>query len=122
MQSLQWSGVANLDLRYNSKTGQLNVLEINPRFWQSLMGSVSIGVNFPYLLYLLSSDISFEPVFYQEKYYAKIQRFIKDTLNGSLEYSLSDTNIKYLLSDPSSVFQFMLHRFLKKIVFLKNYN
>ncbi|MBW4639633.1 MAG: ATP-grasp domain-containing protein [Gloeocapsa sp. UFS-A4-WI-NPMV-4B04] len=122
MQSLQWSGVANLDLRYNSKTGQLNVLEINPRFWQSLMGSVSIGVNFPYLLYLLSSGISFEPVSYQEKYYAKIQRFIKDALNGSLEYSLSDTNIKYLLTDPNSVFQFMLYRFLKKIVFLKNYN
>lgn len=114
MNVLQWSGVAHLDLRYNSKTGQLNVIEINPRFWQSLMGSLSVGVNFPYLLYLLSSDISFAPVSYPEKYYVKIGRFIKDALSGSLEYSLSDTNIKYLFSDPNSIFQFVLQRFLRK--------
>lgn len=114
MSLLQWNGVANLDLRYDSKTGLLNVLEINPRFWQSLMGSLSVGVNFPYLLYLLSSGVSFDPISYQDKYYAKIGRFTRDALNGSLEYSLSDTNIKYWLSDPNSVFQFLLHRLLKK--------
>lgn len=90
MNVLQWNGIANLDLRYNSQTGQLNVLEINPRIWQSLMGSLSVGVNFPYLLYLLSSDISFAPVSYPEKYYVKVGRFIRDVLNGSLEYSLSE--------------------------------
>lgn len=120
MNVLQWSGVAHLDLRYNCKTGQLNLIEINPRFWQSLMASLSVGVNFPYLLYLLSSDISFGSVSYQEKYYAKVGRFVKDALNGSLEYSLSDTNVKYLFSDPNSVFQFMIHRFLNKRKSFKN--
>lgn len=114
MNVLQWNGIANLDLRYNSQTGQLNVLEINPRIWQSLLGSLSVGVNFPYLLYLLSSGISFPRVSYQEKYYVKVGRFIKDVLNGSLQYSLSDTNVKYLLSDRNSTLQFLLHRFLSK--------
>ncbi len=110
MNALKWSGIANIDLRYNSNTGQIYVLEINPRFWQSLMGSLSIGVNFPYLLCLLSNDINFDPISYPEKYYAKFLRFIKDALNGSLQYSLSDTNFKYFLSDPNSLFRLILYQ------------
>jgi D-aspartate ligase len=113
MSVLKWSGVANLDLRYNSQTGQVNVIEINPRFWQSLMGSLSVGVNFPYLLYLLSNDISFAPISYEDKYYVKAQRFISDIFTGSLEYTLSDTNIKYLLSDLSGTLQFLFYEFLR---------
>jgi D-aspartate ligase len=113
MSVLKWTGVANLDLRYNSQTGQVNVIEINPRFWQSLMGSLSVGINFPYLLYLLSNNTSFAPVSYEDKYYVKAQRFISDIFSGSLQYSLSDTNLKYLLSDPSGILQFLFHEFLR---------
>ncbi|OUL35996.1 ATP-utilizing enzyme (ATP-grasp superfamily) [Nostoc sp. T09] len=114
MKALQWNGIANLDLRYNSQTGEILLLEINPRFWQSMMGSLSIGVNFPYLLYLLSNEISFEPVCYEDKYYAKFSRFIKDIFDGSLNYSLSDTNTKYFLSDLNGLIHFVLNRFMKK--------
>ncbi len=114
MHALKWSGIANLDLRYDSSTEEINVIEINPRFWQSMMGSLSAGVNFPYLLYLLSNDITFDPVSYQEKYYAKFPRFIKDALKGSLQYSLSDTNLKYFLSDRKSLFKKYFHKFLRK--------
>ncbi|WP_414621941.1 ATP-grasp domain-containing protein [Calothrix sp. CCY 0018] len=119
MNALQWNGIANLDLRYNSQTGQICVIEINPRFWQSLMGSLSVGVNFPYLLYLLSSDISFEPVSYPEKYYAKFHQFIKDALNGSLQYSLSNTNFKYFLSDRNSLLQMIWHKIYANFLFRK---
>ena len=114
MHGLQWSGIAHLDLRYCSKTGQLYLIEINPRFWQSLMGSLSVGVNFPYLLYLLSIGADFEPVYYQEQYYAKFPRFIKDALSGSLNYSLDKTNLKYFLTDLIGVIQFNRHRLLGK--------
>jgi len=114
MNLLKWNGVANLDLRYNSQTGEMNVLEINPRFWQSLMGSLSIGVNFPYILYLLSNNINFEYISYQEGYYAKFHRFIQDALGGSLEYSLSDTNIKYFLSDPSGILHLLFYKLMKQ--------
>jgi predicted ATP-grasp superfamily ATP-dependent carboligase len=114
MNVLKWSGVANLDLRYNSQTGQINVIEINPRFWQSLMGSLSVGVNFPYILYLLSNNINFERISYKEQYYAKFHRFIQDAFNGSLEYSLFDTNVKYFLSDPSGILHFLFYKLMKQ--------
>ncbi|MEH1966460.1 ATP-grasp domain-containing protein [Nostoc sp.] len=114
MNVLKWSGVANLDLRYNSQTGQINVIEINPRFWQSLMGSLSVGVNFPYVLYLLSNNITFEHIYYKEQYYAKFHRFIQDAFSGSLEYSLFDTNVKYFLSDPSGILHLLFYKLMKQ--------
>ena len=121
MSSLKWSGITHLDLRYCSKTGKLYIIEMNPRFWQSLMGSLIVGVNFPYLLYLLSSNVDFQPVDYQDKYYAKHSRFIKDILSGSLNYSLNDTNIKYFLTDLNGIFQFYKHKLFNPILQLKNW-
>ena len=50
MTALGWNGVAHLDLRYDAATGQVNVIEINPRFWLTVVGSaLAAGVNFPAL-------------------------------------------------------------------------
>jgi predicted ATP-grasp superfamily ATP-dependent carboligase len=45
----QWDGVANFDFIYSNADNRYYLLEINPRYWQSLMASVSAGVNFPVL-------------------------------------------------------------------------
>jgi predicted ATP-grasp superfamily ATP-dependent carboligase len=47
--ALSWNGVANIDLRVEEPDGSLDILEVNPRFWRTLMGSLAAGVNFPYL-------------------------------------------------------------------------
>ncbi|PSB00591.1 ATP-grasp domain-containing protein [Merismopedia glauca] len=114
MGKFEWSGVAHLDLRYSDQTGQLYVIEINPRFWQSLLGSLVAGVNFPYYLYLLSTGSEVELVDYQDKYYAKISRFVKDLLHGSLDCRLNDTNLKYLLTDPLATLFYGIETFLKR--------
>ncbi len=49
MKALDWHGVAHVDLRYDVERAQLYVIEINPRFWGSLLGSLRAGVNFPVL-------------------------------------------------------------------------
>lgn len=49
MKALQWHGVAHVDLRYDEQRTHLYVLELNPRFWGSLQGSLRAGVNFPAL-------------------------------------------------------------------------
>ena len=47
--ALNWSGVAHVDMRYDSRAKGFKVLEVNPRYWGTLFGSLIAGVNFPYL-------------------------------------------------------------------------
>ncbi|MEM8847446.1 MAG: ATP-grasp domain-containing protein [Bacteroidota bacterium] len=49
MKSLNWSGVAHIDLRYDKTQGDVKVIEVNGRFWASLEASLYGGMNFPYL-------------------------------------------------------------------------
>jgi predicted ATP-grasp superfamily ATP-dependent carboligase len=46
---LNWSGIIHIDLRYDSAENRVNLIEMNPRFWLSVMASLFAGVNFPYL-------------------------------------------------------------------------
>ncbi|MFZ4413692.1 MAG: ATP-grasp domain-containing protein [Bacteroidales bacterium] len=50
---LKWTGIVNFDLRYDEKENQLMVIEMNPRYWASLLGSLATGINFPYLACIL---------------------------------------------------------------------
>lgn len=52
--ALDWRGVAMVEFRIDSRTGEPKLLEINPRLWGSLALSVYAGVDFPYLLYQLA--------------------------------------------------------------------
>ncbi len=54
--ALDWNGVANIDLRFDEADRVSRILEINPRFWGSLLGSLSVGVNFPELACRLALD------------------------------------------------------------------
>lgn len=50
MTALRWNGVAHIDLRYDSRTDQMRVIEINTRFWLTVVGSaITARVNFPVL-------------------------------------------------------------------------
>jgi predicted ATP-grasp superfamily ATP-dependent carboligase len=52
-EKLNWTGVVHIDLRYDEKDQQVKVIELNPRFWGSVIGSSCAGVNFPYLACLI---------------------------------------------------------------------
>ena len=66
MSALRWNGVANLDMIRCSSTGKVLLLEVNPRFWSSLMGSTHAGVNFPLLAVRCALGLAVPATDYQE--------------------------------------------------------
>ena len=53
---LEWSGVAELDFRWNGDPDSNPVLiEVNPRFWGGLFHSIESGIEFPWLLFQLAA-------------------------------------------------------------------
>ncbi|MBN2163792.1 MAG: ATP-grasp domain-containing protein [Pontiellaceae bacterium] len=57
-----WSGVGNMDLRIDERTGNVYVLELNPRYWQTLLGSLAMGINFPDMHCRLTMDHDIQTV------------------------------------------------------------
>lgn len=53
LKPLSWSGIVEVEFMIDSTTNIPMLLEINPRFWNSLDLAVQSGVDFPYLLYQL---------------------------------------------------------------------
>lgn len=62
LKALNWFGVAMVEFKLDPRDGIPKLMEVNPRFWGSLSLAVNAGVNFPYLLYLMSRGENFKPV------------------------------------------------------------
>ena len=45
--AMEWDGVADIDILVDIRDQTPKILEVNPRFWQSLLGGMMAGVNFP---------------------------------------------------------------------------
>lgn len=54
MRNLQWYGVVELEFMLDTSDGKFKLLEINPRFWNSLYMALIAGVDFPWILYKLA--------------------------------------------------------------------
>lgn len=105
MKSLRWSGVANIDLRYDNIMDNFKILEINPRFWGSLDASLAAGVNFPYLYCLVSLGKEIEKHEYNFIEYltfnALLEAIKKDyKLIFNLDFILNNTQVGFILNDP----------------------
>jgi predicted ATP-grasp superfamily ATP-dependent carboligase len=50
LEALDWEGVAMVEFKQDSATGQLVLMEVNGRFWGSLQLAIDSGVDFPRLL------------------------------------------------------------------------
>jgi len=62
MDSVYWHGLAMVEFKFDEKTGEAWLIEVNPRVWGSIYQAVAAGVDFPYLLYRMSIDGDIKPV------------------------------------------------------------
>jgi len=100
MEQLRWTGVAHIDMRYDEADQQIKVLEINARFWGSLLGSLTAGINFPYLACQIALGASPAiPISSPGLYFGRgITGRVRS--EEALPYSWRRGNLPYILADP----------------------
>lgn len=113
---LRWSGVAHIDLRYDPRDRSYKILELNARYWRSLLGSVYAGVNFPYLACLAGLGIDFAPPEYRETLFLHEHRVAAKRLLQQVSPRLSprfhfrETSLSRALTDPLPDLYLLAHR------------
>lgn len=63
LKALDWHGIAEIEFRLDPRDNVPKLMEINPRFWGSLIVAIKAGVDFPYLLYRIHMDGDINGVF-----------------------------------------------------------
>ena len=101
---IKWSGVANMDFIKEKAGGKLFLLDFNPRFWGTLIGSTWAGVNFPYLACLSAMGISYPlPKYKNIKYYGlekgQMLPFLFSNKENKVD-SIRNSSIYMFLLDP----------------------
>jgi predicted ATP-grasp superfamily ATP-dependent carboligase len=89
MDGLEWCGVVEIEFMKDPRDGVLKLMEINPRFWNSLHLAVQSGVDFPFLLYQLAMQNEVPEV----KSYA-VGQICRNLLPGDLLHFFTDKNRK----------------------------
>lgn len=105
MRKLNWSGMANIDMRYDENDGKMKLIEINPRFWGAVLGSVFVGVNFPYLTCLSALGFELPEVNYRyPKRYAKnraaVDILLKRLKTRDKNFYYDGSELRYLIRNP----------------------
>jgi len=60
--SLNWTGVCMVEFKLDEKVGIYKLMEMNPKFWGSLILSIRSGVNFPVCAVKMAMGQNFEPI------------------------------------------------------------
>jgi len=103
--SLQWTGVAHVDMRRSRVDGKVRVLEINARIWGSLMGSIAAGVNVPEYACRSALGMETPPVHQRTVRFTNrgcgIGHALRACLPGrSNRFRISETHFPFFIRDP----------------------
>lgn len=105
MKSLKWSGIAHIDLRYDSKEDEFKVIEVNPRYWETLECSLIVGVNFPLNQSLLHMNYDVTHAQYKKIEVTTLRGFAKRIGKNPLfilrlSYIWEYSTLRYIIEDP----------------------
>jgi D-aspartate ligase len=103
--ALRWSGVAHIDLMFDEQDKTYKILEANPRYWGTVLWSLKVGVNFPYLACLAALHVDFPRPEFSSVPFSTVGALIGMLRRGrgqsaAPKVGISNTNIKYILGDP----------------------
>ncbi len=102
-EKFKWSGVVHIDLRYIEDIRQVNIIEMNPRFWASVEASIFAGINFPYISCLLGLKRELPEMKNQNKIVLGTGSAIKMTLKRFTNRSylnFDNTYFELIIKDP----------------------
>jgi len=98
MAGLRWNGIAHLDMREDERDNSLHIIDFNPRFWATLLGSLAAGVNFPHLTCLAALKHEFpQPDFRLINYTSASVALRRFLIGEKLRFK---TGLPYALKDP----------------------
>jgi D-aspartate ligase len=119
--AIGWDGVADIDLIVDKRDNTVKILEINPRFWQSLLGSLSAGVNFPLMACLIAvgAECPQTRQIHSVKYArpsSSAHMLLSRLLGRKLaeDYSLRNSAIRFILNDPLPELIYTLRRLTRR--------
>lgn len=105
VRSTGWSGVCHFDFVYDEEKKEPKLLEANPRYWRSVLGSLVAGVNFPYLACKTTKGERYPLPSYREVRYSKPEEglglWLRSMMGERQKISrLDETGIPFILKDP----------------------
>ncbi len=106
MSVLNWTGIANIGFRYNAERRSVQINDFNSRFWGNLVGSMTAGVNFPYLACLAALGRPLPESRYRLQEYMEVRDAVHRgvrKLKGHgdvLPNLMRETNLPFILRDP----------------------
>jgi predicted ATP-grasp superfamily ATP-dependent carboligase len=109
MKSLSWSGVANIDCRYDEKDKKIKVIEINTRFWLGTDAASIADVNFPYLYCLSSLNRKIKPLRPKLISYLSLEGLVRSVKKNpffvfKFSYIYNHSPIRFIFKDPCPIF------------------
>jgi predicted ATP-grasp superfamily ATP-dependent carboligase len=101
---MAYSGIAHLDFRYDRRQECYKLIDFNPRYWNTLLGSLAAGINFPILSCLSALNRRIPNLPYQKIDYYLWKTALKEILRYLLglrgRVGLKQTEFIYILRDP----------------------
>lgn len=97
LEVLKWHGICQADFVIDRKTRIPYLIDINPRFWGSLVQGIASGVDFPYLLYKIAIAGDVKPVNGFKKNI--MTRWIGGDIRGFSQYLKQSNNKAKFLKD-----------------------
>lgn len=105
LQALGWSGVASIDMRFDTRRQMPVILEVNGRYWNSLLGSLNAGVNFPLLTCELTlGELHSNLTPHAARYFSDRSSMLLSMIGGGrFRIRPHETNLRYSAHEPFHV-------------------